>query len=233
MSRHGLIRLSLNALSLSGAPRWLPAAPDAAGFIVTLHHVRPARLSPFDPNGLLSVTPEFLDRLLGHLSAAGPTVRVPRRRWWPVAGEPIRDASPSRSTMATATMRNTRRRCSDGMARRSRSSSAPASATAPPSCGGRRWSASSPARSRSHWRAKVRPKAFRRAASPRSGRPSGSGLRWLTTIADEARQRVAIRALARKIRARPCGAGPRAGDGLGRGAGDRRRSARAPSGRIR
>jgi peptidoglycan/xylan/chitin deacetylase (PgdA/CDA1 family) len=71
MSRHALIRLALTALSASRAPHWLPAAPDARGLVVTLHHVRPRRLSPFDPNALLAITPEFLDRFLGHFTAKG------------------------------------------------------------------------------------------------------------------------------------------------------------------
>jgi peptidoglycan/xylan/chitin deacetylase (PgdA/CDA1 family) len=71
MQRHALIRASLEALSLARAPLWLPAGHDTAGFVVTLHHVRPARPSPFDPNGLLSITPDFLDNLLGHFIARG------------------------------------------------------------------------------------------------------------------------------------------------------------------
>jgi len=71
MSRHALIRAALRALSASRAPAWLPGARDARGFIVTLHHVRPAGLSPFDPNGLLAITPEFLDRFLGHFIQRG------------------------------------------------------------------------------------------------------------------------------------------------------------------
>jgi peptidoglycan/xylan/chitin deacetylase (PgdA/CDA1 family) len=71
MSRHALIRLALTALSAARAPRWLPAAPDARGLVVTLHHVRPRRLSPFDPNALLAITPEFLDRFLGSFITSG------------------------------------------------------------------------------------------------------------------------------------------------------------------
>lgn len=71
MSRHGVIRAALEALSLARAPYWLPSAPDAAGFVVTLHHVRPARSAAFDPNALLAITPEFLDRFLGHFKARG------------------------------------------------------------------------------------------------------------------------------------------------------------------
>jgi len=71
MSRHSLIRIALDALSLTHAPKWLPAPSDAAGFIVTLHHVGPTRDASFQPNGFLSVTPEFLDRFLGHFIARG------------------------------------------------------------------------------------------------------------------------------------------------------------------
>ena len=71
MARHDLIRLALEALSASRADKWLPAPPDTGGNVVTLHHVRPKQLSPFDPNGLLAVTPEFLDRFIGHFIARG------------------------------------------------------------------------------------------------------------------------------------------------------------------
>jgi peptidoglycan/xylan/chitin deacetylase (PgdA/CDA1 family) len=71
MSRHSVIRVALEALSLSRAPFWLPAAADAAGFVVTLHHVRPAARGAFQPNALLAITPEFLDRFLGHFAARG------------------------------------------------------------------------------------------------------------------------------------------------------------------
>lgn len=71
MNRHSLIRAALEALSLSRATRWLPAPSDAGGFAVTLHHVMPARAASFDPNALLSITPEFLDQFLGHFIQRG------------------------------------------------------------------------------------------------------------------------------------------------------------------
>jgi peptidoglycan/xylan/chitin deacetylase (PgdA/CDA1 family) len=69
--RHELIRAALEMLAIARAPAWLPAAADASGFVVTLHRVVPASDAAFQPNALLSITPEFLDRLLGHLKAKG------------------------------------------------------------------------------------------------------------------------------------------------------------------
>lgn len=71
MNRHSIIRAALEGLSMTRAQRWLPAATDAAGFVVTLHNVRPQRIAAFDPNALLAVTPEFLDRFLGHFIKRG------------------------------------------------------------------------------------------------------------------------------------------------------------------
>src|SRR5271165_1899159 len=55
-----VIRAGLEAVALSGAGRFLPSAAGR-GVIFTLHHVRPTRNHDFEPNGHLSVTPEFLD----------------------------------------------------------------------------------------------------------------------------------------------------------------------------
>jgi peptidoglycan/xylan/chitin deacetylase (PgdA/CDA1 family) len=71
MSRHRLIRAALEALAFSRAPRWLPSASDAAGFVVTLHHVAPQQTAGFSPNALLSVTPEFLDRFIARFAESG------------------------------------------------------------------------------------------------------------------------------------------------------------------
>ncbi len=71
MSRHRLIRTALEALSLTEAPRWLPTPSDVRGFVVTLHHVAPEAPPEFAPNALLSITPDFLDRFLAHFIARG------------------------------------------------------------------------------------------------------------------------------------------------------------------
>jgi peptidoglycan/xylan/chitin deacetylase (PgdA/CDA1 family) len=71
MPRRAIITLALRSLSRLGASRWLAEAPDAGGVVVTLHHVAPRRLTPFAPNGHLSVTPEFLDDFLGHFAGRG------------------------------------------------------------------------------------------------------------------------------------------------------------------
>ncbi len=63
--------LALRALSLTRFDRILPWPADAKGFVVTLHHVRPARDAPFQPNAHLEVTPGFLGAFLEHFSAAG------------------------------------------------------------------------------------------------------------------------------------------------------------------
>jgi len=57
--KYALMRGALDLIAFSGARRVYPSAAGR-GVIFTLHHVRPARGSAYDPNALLSVTPEFL-----------------------------------------------------------------------------------------------------------------------------------------------------------------------------
>lgn len=71
MARHTLIRLALETLWMTRASSWLPAAEDASGFVLTLHHVTPREPALFAPNAILAVTPDFLDRVLGHLAGRG------------------------------------------------------------------------------------------------------------------------------------------------------------------
>ncbi len=61
--KHLAIRTGLEAVALSGVDRFTNSAAGR-GVIFTLHHVRPQRDFPFEPNGHLSITPEFLDSAL-------------------------------------------------------------------------------------------------------------------------------------------------------------------------
>jgi peptidoglycan/xylan/chitin deacetylase (PgdA/CDA1 family) len=68
--RHLAIRIGLEAVALSGADRLVTTAAGR-GVIFTLHHVRPERGFAFEPNGYLSVTPDFLDQALVAARDAG------------------------------------------------------------------------------------------------------------------------------------------------------------------
>jgi peptidoglycan/xylan/chitin deacetylase (PgdA/CDA1 family) len=67
-----LIRAGLEAAALPGAGRLLPSAAGR-GMIFTLHHVRPTRDHEFEPNGHLSITPEFLDEAIAAARQCGLT----------------------------------------------------------------------------------------------------------------------------------------------------------------
>ena len=69
--RSAAIRFALNALYLSGAYRLIRRHCEGVGLILTLHHVRPARIDAFQPNRSLEVTPEFLDQVLRLLRRQG------------------------------------------------------------------------------------------------------------------------------------------------------------------
>jgi peptidoglycan/xylan/chitin deacetylase (PgdA/CDA1 family) len=59
-----IIRSGLETLYFSGAYQMLRPFVAGVGAILTLHHVRPPRPELFQPNRLLEVTPEFLDKVL-------------------------------------------------------------------------------------------------------------------------------------------------------------------------
>lgn len=67
----GLIKLGLDALYYSGASSILSPLCQGSGVIFTLHHVRPASARPFQPNAILEVKPEFLDRVLAQVRRTG------------------------------------------------------------------------------------------------------------------------------------------------------------------
>jgi peptidoglycan/xylan/chitin deacetylase (PgdA/CDA1 family) len=57
----------LETLYFSGAHAMLRPVLGGEGAIVTLHHVRPARRDRFQPNRLLEVTPDYLERVIRRL----------------------------------------------------------------------------------------------------------------------------------------------------------------------
>jgi peptidoglycan/xylan/chitin deacetylase (PgdA/CDA1 family) len=62
-----IIRTGLETLYFSGLHRVMQPMFGGIGSILTLHHVRPARSSRFQPNHLLEITPDFLEKLLRRL----------------------------------------------------------------------------------------------------------------------------------------------------------------------
>jgi len=69
--RNTVIRAGLETLYFSGAHHLLRPIFAGVGTIFMLHHVRPRRNDPFQPNHHLEVTPEFLRMTLAHVRARG------------------------------------------------------------------------------------------------------------------------------------------------------------------
>lgn len=69
--RHKAFSAAFTAIAATGADRWGRALAQGKGAILTLHHVRPATAGGFRPNGLLEITPDFLDRALTLIRAEG------------------------------------------------------------------------------------------------------------------------------------------------------------------
>ncbi len=65
-----IIRTGLETLYFTGLHHFARPLLGGVGAILTLHHVRPARPEAFQPNHLLEITPEFLERLLRRLKHA-------------------------------------------------------------------------------------------------------------------------------------------------------------------
>jgi peptidoglycan/xylan/chitin deacetylase (PgdA/CDA1 family) len=61
--KRAVIQSGLEVIALSGVSRILPSHAGR-GVIFALHHVRPERTYDYEPNGLLSVTPEFLEEAI-------------------------------------------------------------------------------------------------------------------------------------------------------------------------
>ncbi|HEV7259328.1 MAG TPA: polysaccharide deacetylase family protein [Bosea sp. (in: a-proteobacteria)] len=69
--RHKAFSAAFAAISATGADRWGRGLAQGAGVILTLHHVRPQGGDGFRPNGLLEITPGFLDATLRLIRAEG------------------------------------------------------------------------------------------------------------------------------------------------------------------
>lgn len=70
--RYGAIRAGLNAIAFSGLGKIFPAA-GGRGVVFTLHHVGPNQTDGFQPNSILTVTPEFLTETIQTVLEAGLT----------------------------------------------------------------------------------------------------------------------------------------------------------------
>src|SRR4051794_9491741 len=69
--RRGVFSAGFRLIAATRAERWLAPVARGAGVILTFHHVRPWRERAFAPNRLLEITPQFLDRALRLVRAAG------------------------------------------------------------------------------------------------------------------------------------------------------------------
>src|SRR5690606_30613510 len=61
--RYTIIRAGLEGINLL-MPGALRSKARGRGLIFTLHHVRPQEKKDFDPNAILTVTPEFLEEAI-------------------------------------------------------------------------------------------------------------------------------------------------------------------------
>jgi peptidoglycan/xylan/chitin deacetylase (PgdA/CDA1 family) len=69
--RNRLIRTAFEALYFSGAHVLLAPYCRGVGAVFTLHHVRPPRFEPFQPNSLSEIAPTFLETVIAILREAG------------------------------------------------------------------------------------------------------------------------------------------------------------------
>jgi peptidoglycan/xylan/chitin deacetylase (PgdA/CDA1 family) len=68
--KHAVIRAGLETLYFSGAHLALRPLLGGVGAILMLHHVRPPRRAPFQPNRLLEISPAFLEGVITELRRA-------------------------------------------------------------------------------------------------------------------------------------------------------------------
>jgi peptidoglycan/xylan/chitin deacetylase (PgdA/CDA1 family) len=66
-----LFKAALSALHYTGIDRLVAPYTSGDGVILMLHHVTPERPRGFEPNGILKITPEFLESVIIHMRSAG------------------------------------------------------------------------------------------------------------------------------------------------------------------
>ena len=66
-----LLKAALSALHYSGADDLVAPYVGGDGVILMLHHVTPDQPRDFEPNGILKVTPAFLESVIGEVRASG------------------------------------------------------------------------------------------------------------------------------------------------------------------
>ena len=71
MIRHRAFSAAFRTMVATGADRWGRRFAQGVGVILTLHRVRPAQGDRFQPNGILEITPEFLETTLRLIRAEG------------------------------------------------------------------------------------------------------------------------------------------------------------------
>ncbi|RYC32907.1 polysaccharide deacetylase [Lichenibacterium minor] len=69
--RDRIIGAGFSALGATGLHRWAAPRFRGLGAILMFHHVRPGVSRAFDPNGMLEITPAFLDAALTRVRALG------------------------------------------------------------------------------------------------------------------------------------------------------------------
>ena len=68
--RTALLKAVLSALHYSGADSAMAPLTRGIGAVFMLHHVRPEHPSPFEPNRILKVTPQFLEEVIRQVRRA-------------------------------------------------------------------------------------------------------------------------------------------------------------------
>jgi peptidoglycan/xylan/chitin deacetylase (PgdA/CDA1 family) len=69
--KHLVFRAGLSILGKTGAATAMAHRTRGLGAILMFHHIRPSQPKAFDPHRMLEITPEFLDRVLGHVQNQG------------------------------------------------------------------------------------------------------------------------------------------------------------------